>query len=213
MEIGTDTDVWTDAFSVTVECSVDHLNVYLPMAANPPIDNGSFESGRDGSWGEFSSNGYRLILTSSELPDGMLPHSGGRAVWLGGAPDEMSILSQTVRVPSTATTLNYWYWIGSSDACDDEYAYVRFDWLALRIYNLCSSTNTGGWTHGQINVTGWRNQTVDLYFIAELDGDDNNSNFFLDDVSFSTEAALPDASGPPGLVPPAIDAAVPRKPR
>jgi predicted secreted protein len=213
LEIGTDSDVWTDSFSVTLACSVDYPTLFFPLAAKPPISNSGFESGRDGSWSESSSNGYQLIVPSSTLPDGMLPHSGDWAVWLGGAPSETSILSQEVYVPPTATTLDYWYWIGSADVCNDDYASVYFGSLALRIYNLCTSTNTGGWTYGQINITGWRNQTVDLRFVAELDGDDNNSNFFLDDVSFSTEVALPDSSASPRPVLVPIDAAVPRETR
>jgi predicted secreted protein len=215
LEFSTDTDVWTDSFTVTVHCDVDHPTTFFPIVAlnqvsGPPLANGDFESGRDGSWSEYSSNGFNLIVHSTELLPGQLPHHGDWAAWLGGWVNETSILSQTVGVPSTATTLDYWYWIGSYDGCGDDYAYVRFGTSTLETYDLCSAENTNGWVYGQIDVTSWRGQTVDLAFVTVLDGVDN-SNFFLDDVSFGTDAAPRGTFGLPDLVPVPIDAAAPRE--
>jgi hypothetical protein len=216
LEISTDTDVWTDSFTVTVSCDVDHPILFFPSMSNnhvgPPLSNGDFESGRDGSWNEISSNGYDLVVHTAEVTPaipGWLPHHGSWAAWLGGAPNETSTLSQRIVIPPSATTLDYWYWIGSYDICGSDYAYVRFGTSTLKTYNLCATENTPGWVYDQIDVTGWRNQTVDLAFVAILDGADN-SNFFLDDVSLGADAAPGGTLGLPGLIPVEIDAAAPK---
>ena len=49
-----------------------------------------------------------------------------------------------------------------------------------------------------------------MAFVTVLDGVDN-SNFFLDDVSFGTDAAPRGTFGLPDLVPVPIDAAAPRE--
>ncbi|MFQ6102374.1 MAG: C1 family peptidase [Anaerolineae bacterium] len=169
--------------------------VYLPLVARsfgatPTLSNGDFEGGRDGSWSEYSSNGWGLILQSSDLPSYVSPHGGNWATWLGGDDDETSTLSQQATIPSDATTLNYWYWIDSEDWCGYDYAYVRFGSTTLKTDSLCESNNTGGWKFQQINITSWQGQTVELRFVVETDGS-LNSNFFLDDVSLSTTTASP----------------------
>ncbi len=209
---------WTDSFSVTVACDVDYPTVYLPLAMRnynsaPVPANGDFENGPDGSWSEYSSHGYGLILNSSELV--VSPHGGNWAVWLGGAPNETSILARQVTVPSNATALGYWHYIASNDSCGSEYIYVRFGSTTLVTHDLCQPSNTYGWAYRQIDVTAWRGQSVQLRFATVMDGDANNSNFFLDDVHFSTGDTAPlDASTLPELsLPPGVDPAATRERR
>jgi predicted secreted protein len=159
------------------------------------LRNGGFENGRDGSWSEYSSNGWSLILPGSGIPVG--PHSGNWAAWLGGDDNETSILSQIVTVPGDASVLAYWMWSASQDYCGYDYAYVRFGSTTLRTYNLCSSANTGAWVYQTLNVAAYRGQSVDLRFVVTTDSS-LNSNFFLDDVSFSTTAATAAPAGPAG---------------
>ncbi len=174
--------------------------VYLPLVARGlgavyTLSNGDFESGRDGSWSENSSHGWTLILNTSDLP--VSPHGGNWAAWLGGDNNETAILAQQVTIPSNGTTLNYWYWGGSQDWCGYDYASVRFGSSTLKTYDLCDDNDTGGWVSQQINVTGWRGQTVELRFVVETDGS-LNSSFFLDDVSISTTTASSAPYRPPG---------------
>ncbi len=168
--------------------------VYLPLVArstqsSPPptptddILNSGFESGSDGSWDEYSSNGWALIYHASNLPQS--PHDGSWAAWLGGDDDETSALSQQVSFPANASTLNYWYWADSEDLCNYDYAYVRIGSSTLKTYALCAEENTAGWTLQQLDVTGYRGQSLDLSFVVETDYS-LNSNFLLDDVSIST---------------------------
>ena len=164
--------------------------VYLPVVARGSgaahtLSNGDFEGGRDGSWSEYSSSGWPLIQSSSGLASSVFPHGGSWAAWLGWDDDETSILSQQITIPSDAITLNYWYWTISEDWCNYDYATIRFGPDVLKTYNLCEASNTGGWEYQQVDVTGWRGQTVELRFVVETDwlwG----SSFFLDDVSIST---------------------------
>jgi predicted secreted protein len=172
--------------------------VYLPLALRNygtgyALRNGDFESGRDGSWSEYSSNGWALIMPAANLP--IPPHGGSWTAWLGGDDDETSILSQQVTIPANATMLDYWYLDASDDLCGYDYAYVRFGSTTLKTYDLCY--DTGGWVFQQVNVAGWRGQTVDLRFVVTTNGN-LNSNFFLDDVSISTATGL--------LAPPALPA-------
>ncbi|MBD3284692.1 hypothetical protein GF395_04630 [Candidatus Uhrbacteria bacterium] len=168
---------------------------YLPLVTRNSgsvyaLSNGGFESGRDGSWSEYSSNGWNLILSASDLPTSVSPHGGTWAVWLGGDDDETSILAQQVTIPSDATHLTYWYWSASEDFCGYDYAYVGFGTTLLKSHSLCESNDTDGWVSQQVDVTGWRGQTVELRFTVATDGS-LNSNFFLDDVSVPTAAAPP----------------------
>ena len=61
----------------------------------------------------------------------------------------------------------------------------------------------------QIDVTGWRNQTVDLTFVATLNGS-LISNFFLDDVGFWGDTAPGGTLRLSGPTPAVFDAAAPR---
>lgn len=163
--------------------------VYLPLVLRnagafvSDLASGDFESGRDGAWAEFSSNGWPLIVDRASLP--VSPRGGRWSAWLGRGDSETSILSQQMTVPSNGATLNYWYWIDSEDACGYDYAYVRLGSSDLETHFLCQSNNTGGWVPRQVDVTSWQGQAVELRFVAETDLI-LNSSFFLDDVSLST---------------------------
>jgi predicted secreted protein len=153
------------------------------------LRNGDFESGRDGTWAESSSNGYTLVMTPAEgLP--ITPHGGNWAAWLGGADFEISVLSQTVKVPDTAQTLSFWYWIGSNDLCGYDTAGVFLGTQNLKGYDLCGNRNTNGWVQDTVSLSGYRGQTLDLTFKVVTD-EMGNSNFFVDDVAISTTAGDP----------------------
>lgn len=151
----------------------------LPNAVG--IANGNFENGPDGSWLEYSLNGWDLILSSSALV--VPPHSGEWAVWLGGDYDEVSYISQTVEVPSENTTLEFWEWVASEDLCGYDFAWVRVNSTNVYTVDLCWSTSTDGWVRRTVDLSGYSGQTVSLQFRVETDGS-LNSNYFLDDIAF-----------------------------
>jgi hypothetical protein len=148
----------------------------------PPIQNGDFENGPDGSWTEYSSNGFDLIVDSF-FPTLIVPHSGRWAVWLGGALNETSSITQQVTVPSSSLTLGFWYWIGSQDTCGNDFGYVVIGGADIETFDLCEDENTGGWAKHTTDLSAYEGQSVSLQIRAETNGS-QNSNLFIDDVAF-----------------------------
>jgi hypothetical protein len=161
-----------------------------PVPADP-IQNGDFENGPDGSWIEYSALGiYPRIRETSALP--VTPHSGNWAVWLGGADNELSAVIQNVSIPSGASTLSFWHWIASEDACGYDFGAVVIDnATAVDFFDLCADTNTGGWVRRTVDLGSYAGQTVQLDIRAETDGS-LNSNFFLDDVALGSSLLASD---------------------
>ncbi len=154
---------------------------FLPLVTTPPpITNGDFELGPV-AWGTFSSNGWPLILDSSEL---LVPaHSGSWAVWMGGDLNEDAILWQLVKVPTSDAILRYWHWIASEDVCDNDVAGVAINLdEVVDAFWLCDDNNTGGWVERSVDLGLYAGQTVELDFVAFTNGS-LNSNVFIDDVS------------------------------
>lgn len=170
------------------------LRIALPLILKqetvPALINSDFEQGPGVGWTEISSNGAALIADFSVLPTSVQPHSGTRVAWLGGMPDEMSVLAQSVEIPaySTELKLRYWYWLASEETnCSDDFAYVQMgDARVLNEHPLCRTTDTAGWVEACVDVAGMAGQTVSLQFEAQLDGS-KNSNFFIDDVRLATD--------------------------
>jgi uncharacterized repeat protein (TIGR01451 family) len=163
---------WSNEESVTV------------ASAGGPIQNGDFESGRDGSWTESSTNDQVLIVRNNDpyfLP--VFPHGGDWLAWLGGAADEVSSITQQVTVPSAGSTLSFWYWIASQDTCGNDFGYLRVGDTAIDTFDLCQSENTIGWVEHTADLSAYAGQSVSL----QLRGENNSlqhSNFFIDDVAF-----------------------------
>lgn len=151
----------------------------------PVIRNAEFELGRNGDWQEFSSNGFNLIV-NSDLP--ISPHSGSWLAWLGGWPNEDSYIRQTLNIPNGIAPfyLRFYYQIGSEEVC------APYDILSLQVngteveaYYLCADNNTSDWVFGGFNtdLSAYAGQSISLTIRVVTDGS-NNTNFFIDDVSF-----------------------------
>ncbi len=164
------------------------------IATTPVIRNGDFEAGRDGSWSESSAAGLPLILTGN-LP--LAPHSGSYLAWLGGVLNEVSTLSQAVKLPASPPLyLHFWYAVGSADGnCGADTVTVHAGADQILYGELCTPGNTG-WTEQSVSLSAYAGQTVTLSFVVTTDGA-FNSNFLVDDVSLKATAALaPQAAGP-----------------
>ncbi len=170
---------------------------YVPPAS--PLVNGNFEQGPGKGWAEESSNGFPLITNDFLGNTAVTAHSGSWAAWLGGLDDETSVLSQQVTLAPGQTVLSYYYWIGSEDICGFDFAGVFVKGNLVKSYDLCDSTDTGGWVRGTANVSAYVGQRVLLEFVVETDGS-GNSNFFLDDValgpSLTADQPAPDHRAP-----------------
>ncbi len=153
----------------------------------PPaaLRNGDFEQGANGTWSESSSNfgGANSLILSGDQLQGNAPRSGSYAVWMGGAPNEVSDLSQALVVSAAQPLLQFYYQIASDDTCGNDAVTVQVNQTAVQTIALCQEKNTGGWTAATVDLSAYAGQTVTLHFHAMLNGS-LNSNFFLDDVAF-----------------------------
>jgi hypothetical protein len=154
-----------------------------PEPVSSIIVNADFESGQTG-WTEYSTHGWDLILSSLPVP----PHSGSWAVWLGGGDDETSYIQQQVTVPTSSTDLTYWHWIASQEnVCGNDLGGVLIDGVPTDVYFLCNAEDTGGWVKHVVDLSDHAGESVLLEIRAETNSSDN-SNLFVDDVSFGTQS-------------------------
>ncbi|WP_322509275.1 phosphodiester glycosidase family protein [Anaerolinea sp.] len=170
------------------------VRIFIPIVQKSEFSllNGSFENGPVG-WTEYSSHGWPLILSSSSLI--VTPHNGNWSVWLGGDDDEISDISQQVRVPTSQPYLTYWQWITSSETgCNWDYGKVMVNGVIVDEYGLCSSTNTGGWASHSVNLSAYVGQLVTVHIRVETDPS-INSNLFIDDVAFGSVPLLSTIQG------------------
>jgi hypothetical protein len=147
------------------------------------VDNGDFESDPNVDWTEYSAQEYYpLVVSSTNLPAGVTPHSGNYAVWLGGDDNETAFISQTVAITTGESTLSYWQWIDSGDLCGYDFGSVLINGSEVYSISLCSNTSTYGWVYRTLNLSAYIGQDVDRQFRVETDGS-LTSNLFIDDVS------------------------------
>lgn len=185
----------------------------LPVLRNP-----DFELGDNGDWSEYSSNGYRLIVTSDDVSN-LDAHGGRYMAWLGGLDDEVSVLWQRVTIPANAPSFYlYFYFIIQSKETNcsttntPDSVWLVIDDEFVEGYVLCRDTATTQWEKGvfRTDLRAWRGKTVDLQIAVFTDNRaDTFSNFFLDDLSFSktppgsspTPTATPRATATPTRTP------------
>jgi hypothetical protein len=153
-----------------------------------PLPNGNFESGA-AIWAEVSLNGWNLILNYTEFPQGVLPHAGNWATWLGGDLDEIAYIEQRVTVPVGTPVLKYWHWIDSEDDCGYDFAGVIVNTATvIDSYDLCWERDTAGWVLHTVDMAAYAGETVSLQIRVETD-DQLISNLFVDDVTFESDAS------------------------
>lgn len=156
------------------------------------LENGNFEAGQT-SWTEYSAHGWPLIVNTG-FPNGVAPHSGSWAVWLGGELDDVSYIEQQVTIQPTQPYLHYWHWIDSADFCGRDLASVRVDGAVVESYDLCLAENTGGWAEHVVDLGAYADQTVTLQIRVETDYN-FHSNLYVDDVSLQASAVAQDPEG------------------
>lgn len=165
-------------------------SIFTPPSP-PPIQNGNFEQGRN-AWIEQSVQFPYLIVSENELIANNRPvrsHSGGQWVaWLGGGDEEISTLSQQIKIPSDHVYLHYWHWIDSfEDTCDSEVdgAFVLVNAgggdNTLHSYALCSGENTAGWLEVVVDLTAYSDTELTLTFEVRTNAD-QYSELFLDTI-------------------------------
>ena len=183
--------VGSDSFTFKVndgtgDSNVATVNITVNDSSSTAVRNGTFEAGHDGNWTESSTGGWDLITQS--FPGGVTPHGGSWAVWLGGADNETSSLTQNGISMSGVRYLHYWYWIASEDICGYDYAKVFVNGSEKQSFDLCDTSGTSGWVQRVLDLNSYAGTVISLEFRVTTDGS-GNSNFFIDDVSI-TAAAL-----------------------
>jgi hypothetical protein len=201
---------WSGSVSGSANPTAVTMNGDRSVTANfiGGIVNPGFESGPTG-WIQYSLKGWPVIVDAANLA--VVPHSGNWAVWLGGDFDEIAYIQQQVTVPSGSPYLAYWHWIGSEDDCGFDFGSVVINsTTVVDVYDLCLSTETGGWVHHVVNLGAYAGQSVSLQIRVETDSI-LNSNLFVDDVSFQATATVVGTSGPDNLTPSNLNVAMPKQ--
>jgi secreted trypsin-like serine protease len=145
------------------------------------ITNGDFEDGRS-TWSE-SSLLYGSVITNDIRNSA---RSGRWYAWMGGNNNEVTALSQTVRIPTDAVYLRFYYYAGSVDSCGNDSATVSIQSSVVQTFDLCNSTS--GWTAANIDVTAHRGTDVLIAFDVTTNAT-NISHFLLDDIGFVTNTS------------------------
>ena len=157
-----------------------------PTPTAIPLVNADFEQGPGAGWQEYSLLGYDLIV--NDFGDNAItPHSGQWAAWLGGDDNEISYVRQTVSIPTGASILSFWAWIGSEDSCGFDFGGVMVNATVADQFDLCEEASTGGWVRRTVNLGAYTGQNVALQIRAETDSS-LNSNLFVDDVALTNAA-------------------------
>ncbi|RLT33026.1 MAG: hypothetical protein DWI54_00870 [Chloroflexi bacterium] len=145
------------------------------------VTNGGFESGLTG-WTESSAQGYDLLSLASGR---YLPRSGTYFMYLGGVPNETSILATTLTIPAEATYLRLHTFIYSPETvCGNDVTTVKLDSSLVATIPLCYATNsTLGYVPFSINVTALRGSSVPLEIKTVTNGT-LTSHFLVDDVGY-----------------------------
>jgi hypothetical protein len=167
----------------------------LPSTVNGITDPG-FESGPNGVWDEYSSNGYAIVMPGRE---GYWPRSGKWLAWLGGAHNEISSISQTFSVPTTHPLLTF-FAISTSEENNCYYDRAKFlvNEYIIGYIDFCKSKNFYPWEKYIIDMRAFAGETVK--FSIQMENDASlHSSFFLDDFTF--EAGLPPTSEAPAPTP------------
>jgi len=151
------------------------------------IANGSFESGST-SWTATTG-----VITNDAS---YAAKTGTWKAWLNGyGASHTDSVYQSVAIPSTATsaTLTFWLRVDS----DETTTTSAYDTLAVQVRNgsnavlatLATYSNlneTTGYVQRTFDLTGYKGQTVRVYFLG-VEGSQVATSFLLDDVSVKTK--------------------------
>ncbi|MCM2329642.1 MAG: choice-of-anchor J domain-containing protein, partial [Lysobacter sp.] len=155
------------------------------------VTNGGFESGSSG-WTQQASGGDPIIYSNASLA-----RTGSGVAWLAGYNSATDALSQTITVPSGATSasLRFWYRITTNETIPG-----AWDTLEVQVLNsggtvlqtLATYSNqnaSASWQQSStFNLAAYAGQTIRIRFLATTDSSLTTS-FYIDDITLLAEVA------------------------
>jgi hypothetical protein len=169
--------------SPTLTASVTMTATPLP-AWSTSVTNGGFESGySQTAWTQSSVCCLRLISTAAAP---FLPRHGTYFAYLGGSPNETSILATTLTIPAEATYLRlHTYSYSPETVCGNDVTTVKLNSVLVATIPQCYATNTlSGYIPFSIDVTALRGQSGIPLEIKTVTNGTKNSHFLVDDVGY-----------------------------
>jgi len=147
------------------------------------IVNGNFEAGIGVGWTESSTGGWDLVVDSTGRP-WEPPPSGTWYAWHGGATLEDTVLSQSVVLPAGASaTLNFSYYITSSDIAGYDFGWVAVDGVHLVDWDLADVPTPDAWiAHPTIDLSAYCDGAVHVISFETSNDSSSSSSLILDDV-------------------------------
>ena len=155
-----------------------------PVAGD--IVNANFELGTTG-WVETSSNAVGSVSISAWA--GFPSWFGSIFAWIGGTINEVATISQTITVPSGATTLRVHQGMASYEpACATSADKARFtvNGTTVREWTLCNHarwTTVAEYDTLEFDLSAYAGQSVTLGFSVDNDAN-NSSSWYIDTVHF-----------------------------
>ena len=115
-----------------------------------------------------------------------MPRHGTYFAWLGGAPNETSILATTLTIPTEATYLRlHTFSYSPETVCGNDVTTVKLNSVVVATIPLCYATNsTLGYVPFSIDVTALRGQTGIPLEIKTVTNGTVVSHFLVDDVGY-----------------------------
>jgi hypothetical protein len=183
--LGTYNVVVTGSGAGQTHTATINLSVTIAGAAQQLLGNSGFENGASPSpWTATAG----VIDNSNQLP----AHSGSWKAWLNGfGTAHTDTLAQTVTIPSTATQalLSFWLHVETTEITTTQ----AFDTLRVQLRNtsgavlktLATYSNVNavrGYQQFSFDVTSYKGQTLQIYFIGVEDSGAKTS-FLVDDCA------------------------------
>jgi hypothetical protein len=163
----------------------------VPGPGPDGLVNGDFEAGATG-W-ESGAPGDAPVI-GDRLPEGIAPHGGRFAAWLGQGVG-VSSLRQRFVVPAAQPFLAYWLWVESTEAgCEFDSATVEAQLdggepTVVTSIPLCLRAATVGWQQRALDLRAYTGEPVTLTFAVATD-DSLASSLILDDFAFQTTSTV-----------------------
>jgi len=142
------------------------------------LANPGFEDGYTG-W-TFTSNQGMDLITQFQA------HSGLHSASLGnGGHYRVASISQHIMIPVGPSTLSYWVYIDSADACGWDFLKFYVNSQPIFSYDICSSTSTSQWSLRNLDLSGFAGQAITLQL--EFTSDATVVSYvYVDDFQFTS---------------------------